>query len=139
MVEPRDAVLALRETPLLRIVPFEDGFYLNAGDAEGQTNFNSAFDWRMLSYLFRTNYTLLDRYLFTGSMRVDGSSRFGSENRYGWFPSVAVGWDLARESFLILPHAEVLTYVQRKADDYDRWLTGMQRFQKRLGFVGPIP
>jgi len=46
---------------------------------------------------------------------------------------------LARESFLILPHPEVLTYLRRKADDYDRWLTGMQRFQKRLGFVGPIP
>jgi TonB-linked SusC/RagA family outer membrane protein len=75
-------------------------WYLNAGDAEGQTNFNTAFDWRMLSYLFRTNYTLLDRYLFTGSLRVDGSSRFGGENRYGWFPSLAVGWDLAQEPFL---------------------------------------
>jgi TonB-linked SusC/RagA family outer membrane protein len=75
-------------------------WYLNAGDAEGQTNFNSAFDWRMLSFLARTNYTLLDRYLFTGSLRVDGSSRFGADNRYGWFPSVAVGWDLAQESFM---------------------------------------
>ena len=75
-------------------------WYLNAGDAEGQTNFNSAFEWRMLSYLFRTNYALMDRYLFTGSLRVDGSSRFGSENRYGWFPSVAVGWDLAQEAFM---------------------------------------
>jgi TonB-linked SusC/RagA family outer membrane protein len=75
-------------------------WYLNAGDAEGQTNENSASDWRMLSFLFRTNYTLLDRYLFTGSLRVDGSSRFGAENRYGWFPSFAVGWDLAQESFL---------------------------------------
>jgi NAD(P)-dependent dehydrogenase (short-subunit alcohol dehydrogenase family) len=46
---------------------------------------------------------------------------------------------LARESFLILPHAEVLTYLRRKADDYDRWLAGMQRFQKRLGYVGAVP
>lgn len=75
-------------------------WYLNAGDAEGQTNVNSASDWRMLSYLFRTNYALLDRYLFTASLRVDGSSRFGSENRYGWFPSLAVGWDLAQEPFM---------------------------------------
>ena len=43
------------------------------------------------------------------------------------------------ETFLILPHPEVLTYLRRKADDYDRWLIGMQRFQKRLGFIGPIP
>jgi TonB-linked SusC/RagA family outer membrane protein len=75
-------------------------WYLNAGDAEGQTNFNTASDWKMLSYLVRTNYTLLDRYLFTGSLRVDGSSRFGPENRFGWFPSFALGWDLAQESFL---------------------------------------
>ncbi|HEX6925619.1 MAG TPA: TonB-dependent receptor [Longimicrobiaceae bacterium] len=75
-------------------------WYLNAGDEEGQTNFNTAEDWRMLSYLFRTNYALLDRYLLTASLRIDGSSRFGSENRYGWFPSVAVGWDLAQEAFM---------------------------------------
>ena len=53
--------------------------------------------------------------------------------------AAAVIEGLARESFLILPHAEVLSYLRRKADDYDRWLAGMQRFQKRLGFVGPIP
>ncbi|HEX7049208.1 MAG TPA: TonB-dependent receptor [Longimicrobiales bacterium] len=78
----------------------ENLWYLNAGDAEGQTNANFAEDWRMLSYLFRTNYTFLDRYMFTGSLRLDGSSRFGEENRYGLFPSVAVGWDLSGESFL---------------------------------------
>ncbi len=75
-------------------------WYLNAGSQAGQTNFNSAYDWKMLSYLFRANYTLMDRYLFTGSLRVDGSSRFGPDNRYGWFPSLALGWDLAQEDFL---------------------------------------
>ncbi len=78
----------------------ESLWYLNAGDAEGQTNFNEASDWRMLSYLFRTNYSLLDRYLLTASLRVDGSSRFGSENRYGYFPSFSLGWNLHEESFL---------------------------------------
>jgi NAD(P)-dependent dehydrogenase (short-subunit alcohol dehydrogenase family) len=53
--------------------------------------------------------------------------------------AAAVIEGLARESFLILPHPEVLTYLRRKADDYDRWLAGMQRFQKRLGYVGPTP
>ena len=37
------------------------------------------------------------------------------------------------ESFLILPHPEVATYFQRKANDYDRWLNGMRRFKDRLG------
>jgi NAD(P)-dependent dehydrogenase (short-subunit alcohol dehydrogenase family) len=53
--------------------------------------------------------------------------------------AAAVIEGLAREAFLILPHPEVLTYLRRKADDYDRWLAGMQRFQKRLGYVGPRP
>lgn len=78
----------------------ENLWYLNAGDADGQTNFNGSADWKMLSYLFRTNYSLLDRYLLTASLRVDGSSRFGRENRYGYFPSFALGWNLAEESFL---------------------------------------
>ena len=74
-------------------------WYCNAGAAEGMTNENFAEDWAMLSYLFRTNYTLLDRYLFTGSLRVDGSSRFGEENRYGWFPSFALGWNIDEEDW----------------------------------------
>jgi NAD(P)-dependent dehydrogenase (short-subunit alcohol dehydrogenase family) len=51
----------------------------------------------------------------------------------------AVVKGLAAESFLILPHPEVVTYMQRKASDYDRWVSGMQRFQQRLGYVGEIP
>jgi len=43
-----------------------------------------------------------------------------------------------QETFLILPHAEVLTYMQRKASDYDRWLTGMQRLQTRYNEGAPL-
>jgi TonB-linked SusC/RagA family outer membrane protein len=74
-------------------------WYLEAGDAEGQTNFNRGEDWRMMSYLFRTNYSLLDRYLLTASLRADGSSRFGRDNRYGYFPSFALGWNINDEPF----------------------------------------
>lgn len=78
----------------------ESLWYLDAGDEEGQTNFNTASDWKMLSYLFRTNYSLLGRYLLTASLRIDGSSRFSEENRYGYFPSVALGWNLHEEGFM---------------------------------------
>ncbi len=78
----------------------ESLWYLGAGEEEGQSNFNSAFDWAMLSFLFRTNYNYLGRYLFTVTGRVDGSSRFGSENRYGFFPSLAAGWRLSDEPFM---------------------------------------
>ena len=75
-------------------------WYCDAGAAAGQTNFDHASDWKMLSYLFRANYTLKDRYSFTGTMRIDGSSRFGPDNRYGSFPSFAVAWNLKEEPFL---------------------------------------
>ncbi len=75
-------------------------WYCDAGAAAGETNFNRASDWKMLSYLFRANYTLKDRYSFTGTMRIDGSSRFGPDNRYGSFPSFAVAWNLKEEPFM---------------------------------------
>jgi TonB-linked SusC/RagA family outer membrane protein len=75
-------------------------WYLSAGQAEGQTNFNTAFDWSILSYLGRVNYSYLDRYLLTATLRVDGSSRFGENNRYGYFPSAALGWRVSDEPFL---------------------------------------
>lgn len=88
-------------------------WFLEAGDAAGQTNFNRGEDWRMLSYLFRTNYAFLDRYLLTASLRVDGSSRFGSENRYGWFPSFALGWNLAEEPFF--PQTSAIDVLKLRA------------------------
>ncbi|MBD1433267.1 TonB-dependent receptor [Sphingobacterium sp. DN00404] len=54
----------------------------------------------LLSYLGRVNYSLLDKYLFTFSFRADGSARFGPENRFGYFPSAALGWKLKQEDFL---------------------------------------
>ena len=51
------------------------------------------------SYLGRVIYNFDDRYLFTATVRRDGSSRFGSANKYGTFPSVALGWKLSNEKF----------------------------------------
>lgn len=78
----------------------ESLWYLNAGQEDGQTNQNTAYDWSMLSGLMRANYSYQDRYLLTASIRADGSSRFGDEKRYGYFPSVALGWRLSEEAFL---------------------------------------
>lgn len=75
-------------------------FFLSAGELDGQTNYNSGFEWSMLSYLFRTNYTFDNRFLFTASIRADGSSKFGEQNRFGYFPSFAVGWNASNEPFL---------------------------------------
>lgn len=52
------------------------------------------------SFFARINYSLSDKYLFTATVRADGSSRFGSENQYGYFPSGAFAWKIAQEDFM---------------------------------------
>lgn len=56
--------------------------------------------YNMLSYFGRVNYTYEDKYLFTVTGRLDGSSRFGNNNRYAFFPSGAVGWRISEEEFM---------------------------------------
>jgi TonB-dependent starch-binding outer membrane protein SusC len=53
-----------------------------------------------LSYFARANYKFKNRYLLGVSGRIDGSSRFGKDNRYGFFPAVSAGWVLSEEGFL---------------------------------------
>ncbi len=54
----------------------------------------------LVSQFIRANYSFKDRYLFTGTVRRDGSSRFGSNYKYGIFPSFSLGWRLSEEGFL---------------------------------------
>jgi TonB-linked SusC/RagA family outer membrane protein len=56
--------------------------------------------WSKRSYLARFTYAYDGKYLFSSNFRADGSSRFGPENRYGYFPSASVGWRLSGENFL---------------------------------------
>lgn len=75
-------------------------WYLDAGDKEGLGNSNIAVSSGIVSYLSRVNYTLMDRYLLTGTMRIDGSSKFSKNDRWGYFPSVAAGWRVSEEPFM---------------------------------------
>ena len=56
--------------------------------------------WALNSYLARVNYTVNNKYLLTASIRADGSSRFGSDNRWGYFPSAALAWRASEEPFI---------------------------------------
>ncbi|EMR03013.1 SusC/RagA family TonB-linked outer membrane protein [Cesiribacter andamanensis] len=96
---------------LLREDP--DFWYLDAGEQEGQNLGNNASTWTMVSYLGRINYSLLDRYLFTATFRRDYSSRFGRENRYGDFPSFALGWNVHNEPFF--PNTPLLNTLKLRA------------------------
>jgi len=65
-------------------------------------NAGSTFDseWSLLSYLGRINYAFRNKYLLTATVRRDGSSRFGKNNKWGTFPSASVGWRVSQEKFL---------------------------------------
>jgi TonB-linked SusC/RagA family outer membrane protein len=71
---------------------------VNAGVIVGGTSFRD--QWALTSYFGRVNYSFRDRYLFNASIRRDGSSRFGSNRRYGVFPSASVAWRLTEEPFM---------------------------------------
>lgn len=75
-------------------------WYLDAGAIAGLGNTNFASSSGIVSYLGRVNYTLRDRYLFTGTLRIDGSSKFPEDERWGTFPSFALGWRIIEESFM---------------------------------------
>ncbi|WP_051160110.1 SusC/RagA family TonB-linked outer membrane protein [Cyclobacterium qasimii] len=61
---------------------------------------STASEHSLLSYFSRATYSLNDRYLVTASIRRDGSSRFGGNNKWGWFPSVSMGWRVSEENFM---------------------------------------
>ena len=60
----------------------------------------SMADWAMLSYLGRINYNYKSRYYFTASFRADGSSKFPTQNRFGYFPSTSLAWNFMEEKFM---------------------------------------
>jgi TonB-linked SusC/RagA family outer membrane protein len=78
----------------------EEFWYIDAGDITTLNANNSEESFSYISYLFRLNYSFAGKYLFTGTFRRDGSSKFGPENRWGNFPSLALGWRLSEEPFL---------------------------------------
>ncbi|SEJ51917.1 TonB-linked outer membrane protein, SusC/RagA family [Cyclobacterium xiamenense] len=80
-----------------------DAFLTNNLDAGSQGTFaigTNKFRNQLLSYLGRANYSFADKYLMTVSFRADGSSRFGENNKFGYFPSVALGWRIIDEPFM---------------------------------------
>lgn len=75
--------------------------YNNVGVAENSNPPQSDYsDWSMNSYFFRGNYTYNDKYTATITGRMDGSSKFGSNNKYAFFPSAGVSWNVTKENFM---------------------------------------
>lgn len=73
---------------------------LDVGDAITATNSNGSSSWAIESYYGRLNYNFDNRYLLTATIRTDGSSSFGPNNRWGTFPSAALAWRISNERFM---------------------------------------
>ena len=73
---------------------------LNAANKIGQGSITNAEEWSMMSYLGRISYNYDSKYLLTANFRADGSSKLAPGKRWGYFPSVSVGWRLSQENFL---------------------------------------
>ena len=80
------------------------GLYPNTSATPNQKYNEQNSEWKsehyLVSFYGRTNYIAFDRYMVTATLRADGSSRFGKGNKWGYFPSVALGWKINEEAFL---------------------------------------
>lgn len=79
---------------------FPDDIIQTIGVAKVKTGTSDRSEWSMVSYLGRLNYRYLDKYYLTASIRADGSSRFGKNKKYGYFPSASLAWRASEEAFM---------------------------------------
>lgn len=73
---------------------------LDLGSTDGWTNDGDETHWALLSGFMRLNYDYASKYLFEANFRADGSSRFSTKNKWGFFPSFSIGWRITEEEFM---------------------------------------
>ena len=78
--------------------------YWNLGNAAIRDASNSYTEFSLASGIVRANYDYKKRYFITAALRADGSSKFQGDNKWGYFPSAAIAWDIAQESFMSYQH-----------------------------------
>jgi TonB-linked SusC/RagA family outer membrane protein len=80
------------------LTTLSNGYY-NLGLNTSQSISSIYSNWALLSYIGRLSYSYNDRYLFTGTVRRDGSSKFQGDNKWSTFPSFGIGWKVSNEKF----------------------------------------
>jgi len=115
-----DAVLGMQYQQSISKYNFTEGLdfpsdsYQKIASAATKSDGNSSrTDFAFNSFFLRANYKFNNRYLATFSVRRDGSSRFGTNSRYGYFPAGSLGWILTEESFL--KNVKVLSFLKLRA------------------------
>lgn len=84
----------------LTMEDFDHAFLSTGTEEDDQTNFGGMGIESLVSYFTRLNYDYDNRYMVEGVFRVDGSSKFGPDNRWGYFPAFSVGWMISDEEFM---------------------------------------
>lgn len=102
--------------------------------AEITDGFSTRTKYNFLSYFSRATLSFFDKYLLKGSIRYDGSSRFGAENRYGWFPAASAGWIISEEDFLA--DSAVLSLLKLRGSWGITGNAGIGNFASRSLFSG---
>ncbi|WP_276169120.1 SusC/RagA family TonB-linked outer membrane protein [Zobellia alginiliquefaciens] len=118
--------------------PFDDEGTLNRQSDSFRSVWGNAFDNtdELQSFFGRINYSLNSKYLFTVTLRADGSSRFGTNNKYGYFPSGAFAWQLAEEDFIGDAFSTLKLRVSAGATGNQEGL-GYANYLKRVRFSTP--
>ena len=87
-------------TTIATATNFPDNLVPNINGGTVTSGSEGTYIYTIQSFLGRVNYAYHDKYLITGTLRRDGSSRFGADNRWGTFPSASVGWRISEENFM---------------------------------------
>ncbi len=123
-----------------RLADLSTDFIPNVNNLSVRSMMAETFDNtdELQSFFGRINYTLADKYLLTATMRADGSSRFGGNNQYGYFPSGAIAWKISEEDFI---GDNVSTLKLRVGGgitgNQDGLGYGNFRGRRRFNFIGP--
>ncbi|MFC4221268.1 SusC/RagA family TonB-linked outer membrane protein [Flagellimonas marina] len=80
--------------------PTDKTLYFNLGSAEQQFIYSGKNSSNIASFFARTTYSYKDKFLFNATVRADGASQFGENNKWGYFPSASAAWRLSQENFL---------------------------------------
>ena len=112
---------------------FSHAYLSNATDKTLNTVSGGSYDYRLQSYFGRLLYDYDDKYLFTATIRRDGSSEFGDNNKYAYFPAVSGGWNVDRENFF--PKDGVVKSLKIRAS----WgQNGNDQFSKRFAYMSTV-
>lgn len=103
-----------------------------AGSSEGMTNDGTSSEMGRESFIARVNYSYKDKYLFQGIFRADASAKFPPGKRWGYFPSVSVGWVISKENFM--REAEFMDNLKIRASYGQSGNDGVGNFQYLAGY-----